>query len=210
MGSSPISYDQIVALVLGELPPDEQQAVRQAVQHSPDLATRLDRLERVVACLRRDDSVAPTPRAVALARDVFAQMRPAEARDRGAWLQRLGDFVATLTYDSRTQAALVGFRGGAETYQLSFAHPSAEVDLEVEAPPERNAQRRVTGQVHVLEAGAGAVTSLDVLLMNEGVAVARASGDPQGLFTLTVPPGRYDLVIDLAAATVVIADVELR
>lgn len=180
------------------------------MQHSPELAARLERLERAIACLRRDDSLAPTQRAVALARDVFAQMRPAEARDRGTWLQRLGDFVATLTYDSRTRAALVGFRGGAEAYQLSFAHPSAEVDLEVESPPDGAAPRRLTGQVHVLRKKDEAVTNLDVMLMSEGMAVARASADSDGLFTLTAPPGRYDLVIDLSTATVVITDVELR
>jgi hypothetical protein len=114
--------------------------------------------------------------------------------------------LAELLFDSRLQLSPMGSRGAARTRQMLFTTQQVDIDLSI-APEHRD--HNLVGQVldrEQVDAPLGAFVSLQ----NEtGTLLRSIETDPLGQFTFKqIPPGVYDLVIDLGNQEVAITGLE--
>lgn len=149
---------------------------------------------RLVRDLVRADA-GPPPEAVARVKALFAGTVGAARR-----------IVAEVTFDSWGVLApgLAGVRGGLAGRQLVWTSSDAEVDLQL-APSPRG-EWNLIGQV-----AADDLTDTTVELVTPGGAGGdrKATADPFGMFEFDVPPGRYDLLVRLPQAVLVLPNLEV-
>lgn len=212
-------FERLVALASGELDAPEARAVEEQTHASREASEALTSLRMLIGSLRQDDSTEPTSEAIGLARAVFRH-RPAEspAADRN-WLAVAIEAIATLIHDSRRTPALAGLRGAEDGYRMSFATPTCEVDLQIEPVPARieggSAPRdgaESTSRVRLLgQATSDAATPVAVAIAPVGTrdVLAETESDEHGVFSFTVAPGRYDLMILGARGAVVLPDLDV-
>jgi hypothetical protein len=106
--------------------------------------------------------------------------------------------LARLVEGAFSRPALAGVRGGAPGQRLLYQIPGGHLDIEIAPTADDGEALRVTGQLLLDDAPPPG----DILaaLWRGRTMVARATGDPTGLFVLTpVQPGAYRL--DLLSLT---------
>lgn len=192
MTSSPVSFEQIAALVDGQLSPEEQAVLRARIMASPQAAT-LAWLERVVGLMRADNGFDPPP---------TVRVRAANLISRSARLPATRTRIAgALRFDSRTQPLAFGIRSGITAVrQLLFNAGERDIDLRVTPSGERFV---VAGQV------LGPEEPGMVALRGEATT-AEAQLNALAEFVLPpVPAGKYILVLALESAEVVIDDLDV-
>lgn len=197
-------YERLIAYAAGELAPLEATAVERELAQDAAAAATVARFRRAMTAVRDDRSESPPAAALAAAKALF---RPAPAGP--SLFDRLRRVLADLVYDSRTQPALVGVRGGGSTYQLTYESGMGEIDVQVETAPGGDAApRRLIGQVTLNEPAAFGRVVITAPGTEE--TIASASIDAGGVFSLTTGAGNFDLWIALGDAVIVVPGVDVR
>jgi len=202
-------FSELLDWLEGKLPPDQAQAVAERLE-TTDEATQAD-LDWLRLFLQARQSVqfaSPPPSVREALRERFAAY--AEARQPPGLFQRL---LATLTFDSRAQAATAGLRSaqGAEEgqqRQLIYTTEAAEIALSVR-PTLPNKNFTVTGQI--FPAGDVPAHAFSIQLLRDVREVDLAAADELGEFTFTgLPEGDYEMVVSAGEYEVVIPSLILQ
>jgi hypothetical protein len=206
MSKHGFTLEKLIAYAAGELDADATAAVEAHLRDSAEDARRVERLRRIIATMRSDDSVAPSAEALARAKALF---EVAPAPTWRAWIGQLEQIVARLVYDSRTQPALAGYRGGGDAVQLSFESETATIDLELVPPTKPPATKwTVLGQL------ATEWTMADVLVLlvsrSDDDVFVGVRPDEHGVFMIRSEPGTYDLLIRFTDKLIRLPDIDLR
>ena len=201
----PMLDDILIAYAAGERTPAAATPVRDHLAACAACAATVVRYQMVAAMVREGEAFAPPPALLARAKAIFP--RRSSLSELLAPLRRI---AAELTFDSRVgfSPALAGFRGGMSGYQLAFVGGGTEVDLQMEPPTMVGARWHLMGQVSTAGATPTATVSL-TLPASIALAVTEAKTDEYGMFAFSVPPGRYDLLVQLADAVVVLPDLDV-
>jgi anti-sigma factor RsiW len=189
-----ITEDQIVALATGELDAAQARLFEAALRRDPEAWAMLERLRRLVADLRGDDT---RPAPAAAIRRALEAFRPQAAPGPGlvaAFLAGARRVTAALVFDSQARAALAGFRGPSAARHLAFRADAGRLDLQIAGAggPEQ-ARWRLRGQVE-LGGGVGAVALVEAA---SGVPLVTGRVDADGRFTLDAQSGTYDLMVEI-------------
>jgi anti-sigma factor RsiW len=204
MHDAKVTYEQLIQFAAGDLRGDEEKRVAGFVQSSPQAAATVAAFRQVAEALRTDTSVVPPAETIARAKQLFAaRTQPAAAP---SWLERSQRLLASLVFDSRQQAALAGVRGPGAGFQLAFESSVADVDLSIE--PSADDDWRLMGQVTPRTGGSAA----DVVVTLHGslAPIRTVSTDEHGVFTLDMPPGRFDVFVAVQNTVVVLRNVDLE
>ena len=111
----------------------------------------------------------------------------------------IGRVLASLVFDSFTQPALAGARGGDSSRQLVFRASEFDVHVRISG---RQENRQITGQIMTRTLG-GPVNLAKVHLLSNGERVRSAAPDSLGEFEFeNTPDGQLSLQIDLPNLTV--------
>jgi hypothetical protein len=208
MNDSNISrFSELLDWLEGRLPPDQARAVAKRLE-TADAATQadLDWLRLFLQARRSVQFAAPPPRVRKTLKERFAAYSQAQ-RPPGPF-QR---WLATLTFDSRTQPATVGLRSVADEgpqQQLIYKTDAAEIALTIHStPPNRNFM--VTGQI--FPAANIPAHAFSVQLLAGIREIDLALPDELGEFTFTnLPAGDYDMVVSAEEYEVIIPSLRLQ
>lgn len=208
MNNSNISrFSELLDWLEGRLPPDQAHAVAERLEGA-DAATQAD-LDwlRLFLQARQTIQFASPPLSVReTLRGRFAAY--SEARQPPGLFQRL---LATLTFDSRAQAATAGLRSAADEgsqRQLIYTTEAAEIALTVH-PTLPNKNFSVTGQI--FPAGDIPAHAFSIQLLRDVREVDLAAVDELGEFTFAdLPAGEYEMVVSAGQYEVVISSLRLQ
>ncbi len=139
------SFDELLAFAANQLEADKALAVQRHLQASSSDANVVREIQRTLAVMRADDTVAAPDSVLARARALFEKAVRVEVPSLAQTLRRI---IAQLTFDNRRQPALAGYRSVAQAVALSFAADGVEIDLQIEPPSQRESNEwRMLGQV---------------------------------------------------------------
>ncbi len=174
-----------------------------------ECAGTVRRYRLIAVTLREDDAIVPPPAAVARAKALLSAQpsgAAAPARDVLAPLRRI---IAELIFDSAGGLApgLAGFRGSGDRH-LTYVAESVQVDLRLQPPLEPDGFWRVQGQLDAEERLP--LATVDMVRPGRDDAVARATTDLHGVFSLEAPAGRYDILVRLPGVIRVLPGLDLR
>lgn len=195
MPSEPISLEVLLKYAAGELSSDEAAAVERLTATSEGARKALSQVRSLRALMLADDSEAAPAGAVAKAKAVY------QPKARPGIVDQIKRFIGELVFDSRSEAAMAGLRGGDEGFQLSYHSPVAELDIE--CLPSGEGEWRIRG--HITPSG-GLPESVEL----SGPTVSTAAPDHHGGFVMTVTPGEYELRLVHAGAEVVFPPLTLE
>lgn len=197
-------FSELLDWLEGRLPPAEAQAVAERLE-TADTATQAD-LDwlRLFQQARQSVQFASPPPSV---RETLIQ-RFAEARQPPGPFQR---WLATLTFDSRTQPVTAGLRSAVEESQrrqLIYITKAAEIALTIQSIlPEKNFI--VTGQI--FPRGDTPTHTFSIQILRDAEEVALSATDELGEFTFSdLPAGEYDIVVSTEQYEVVIPSLHLQ
>lgn len=218
MSEQRLTDEQILGYAAGELTEEEAHRVEERIKADPKAGQRVARVQRLGRILATDDAVAPPDRVVTQAKALF-RTATAPARKHSPWqrwLETIDRLVAGVVYDSRVEPAAAGYRraeSAAIVTRLSFESDLAEIDLQL-TRVEKGGQTalQVMGQVSVIAADDAEMGNFPIALMQGGstVIVAEEQCDEAGAFTMSVPPGTYDLALRVSDRLIVIPDIVIR
>lgn len=166
-----------------------------------ECTNKVVQLRMVLDAARKDRTSAPPPGVLDRAVAAF--------KERAAIAPRqLLRVLAELLFDSRLQLSPMGSRGAARTRQMLFTTHQIDIDLSI--TPERR-DHNLAGQILDREQTDELSSVAFVSLQNEAGTLLRSiETDPFGQFTFKqIPPGVYDLVIDLGSQEVAVTGLEL-
>ena len=195
VGSRHISFDRLVDLVEGQLPPDERTQMQAHTSACSRCTTQLAWLERVIGLMRTNDYEEPPDHVAADISRLFSSYNPSPS---SSLRQRI---LAVLRFDSAQLPVSVGRRSGSSTdRQLLFT--AETLDLEVQFT-QSGSLWEVSGQV--LNADARGLAEL-----RGPAGTVRVTLNEVGEFLLTpVPPGRYTLILQLTTGEIEIAELAI-
>jgi len=150
--------------------------------------------ERVRLTADADDSTAPPPWVFKRAVRIFETHR----RSQGV-IERIGDAIASLIFDSFSRPALVGVRS-TETAnrQLLYRANDYSIDLQI-TPPEHSSADLIGQILREGSEGFDSVRGIKLRLERQGQVIALALTDDIGEFKVSgVEHGVYDLVVELS------------
>lgn len=201
-----LSEEKILSLLLGELDQDQAALVQKAVDQSPEFSQRAARMRAILETIRTDDSEAPGAEAARAA--LRAVCPPESSGKRSNWWETLDRIIAAITFDSRTQPALAGYRGGTQGYQLSYEAPDVDIDVEVRARSEEDesAGGVILGNI----AAAGGAGDVVLLESGSGAPVLHGRADQRGNFRIEAPQGEYEMGIRLAERVVMLSGIRIE
>lgn len=206
--STPLSFEHLVAFVVGELDARQRSRVEAELSQSPELAHQVAEIGEVIATMQTDKSPAPPADVVQRAIELLATRGGAPAPSVVELGRQVARFIAELIFDTRRHAALAGFRGSSSAYQLAYGSKAARIDLQLSpASNLSDDQWRIRGQITPLDDGQ--VMGVRIQRLSGGGAAAHATPDHRGRFAMTAQPGMYDLVVRLTAADVVVEGLEI-
>lgn len=223
MPSPALNLETLAAFASGELSAREAAAVEEALRRDQAAQASVHRMRVAIAAMRSDDSSEPSIEAIGRAKSAVARVVDVARRNetvgntmRPWWHGWHGvvEALARLVYDSRSHPEMAaGFRGGAETRQMTFVasegRDEVELDLQIGPPaasgaadagvgqhdPKLIGERcRVIGQLSPVVGDAPVCSDRKVVALRSGTddAVAHAATDRNGVFSMSLPPGRYD------------------
>lgn len=194
------NYENLINYIEDQLPEAEQARIDDHLSRACQQCTnKIAQLRMVLAAVAEDTTVAPPPdilhRAIAAYQD-----RPATEH------RPLLRVLAELLFDSRLQLAPMAVRGAANTRQMLFATQQVDIDLNI--TPEHR-EHNLVGQILDREQADECLGAF-VSLQNESGTLQRSmEADSLGQFMFKqIPPGVYDLVIDLGSQEVAIIGLE--
>jgi len=196
MPSEPISLEVLLKYAAGELSGDEAAAVERLTAGSADSRKALSRIQELRTLMLADDSQAAPARAIDAAKAVFVPP------GRPGIVEQIKRFVGELVFDSRSEAALAGLRGGDDGFQLSYHSSVAEID--VECLPGAEGDWRLRGQVTPTVAAPSAIE------LTGPQKTLTATTDENGGFALELAPGEYEFRLIQSGVEVVFPPIALE
>lgn len=181
-------FVRLLDWIEGRLGPDEAAAVaKQVMRGDPELRATVEWLRSFI----RFAEANPVPEPPPLLRQRLRQSFE-EHFGRGRPLVR---YLATQSFDSRSEPTLVGVRGGCDDetdeYQLAFTTPVADVLIDVARAGQNDL--RLDGQVLQTDRSA---PMWEAALNHPSGSIADRRGDRHGCFTLVgVPPSDSQLFL---------------
>lgn len=203
--------ETLLAYADGTLPPDKAAEVEAHLTTHAVEAQLVAQYRLIKQRVSSDDSVEPSLTAIARARAIF---NPAllPARERTGWLAAVERFIATCVFDSRVEALAVRSAAAEQLVNLSYRAPGVDIDLQAERldPPAFNggeARWQILGQIN----SSVAARPARIAITSSGsiMALAECSADEYGSFSIQMPPGRYDLHVQLSNGVVVLPDLDM-
>lgn len=193
---SHISYERLVDWVEGRLVNTQKKAIDEHLAACAHCREETNRIERMVAVMRQDESIDAPP---ALIARTVALFRASAAEPAPSLLRRL---VATLSFESTALAPALGLRsqGGAER-QMIFTANEYDVDLRVSEDREG---WRLSGQLLGADATNGSAT-----LTNDAMTLTTSLSEDLAFVFPPVTTGRYTLTLRFSQVELVIEDVLL-
>ena len=197
-------FSELLDWLEGRLPPDKARDVAERLKTADAaMQTDLDWL-RLFQQARQSVQFASPPPSI---RQTLIQ-RFAEARQPPGPFQR---WLATLTFDSRTQPVTAGLRSAVEESQrrqLIYITKAAEIALTIQSIlPDKNFI--VTGQI--FPRGDTPTHTFSIQLLRDAEEVALSATDELGEFTFSdLPAGDYDIVVSTEQYEVVIPSLHLQ
>jgi len=197
------SYEILTSYIENKLSKAEREKVEEHLAHScQQCNAKIAQLRVVLDSVKEDRTVAPPP-------DVLRRAI-ASYRERPATPSRsLMQVLAELLFDSQLQLSPMASRGTARTRQMLFTTQQVDIDLHI-TPEHRD--HNVTGQIlgRDKDDEKEYSTAFVSLQSDSGSMMKGTEADSLGQFTFKqIPPGVYDLVIDLGNQEVAIAGLEL-
>jgi anti-sigma factor RsiW len=181
--SSHPSFERLIDLVEGRLPPLEQTSLLAHLSTCTRCAADQSWLKRVIDVMRTDTGEDAPPAVIARARRLFKSRQSPAPTER----RRIS---AQLYFDSRQQAPALGVRGGQAVDQQLLLKAEA-YDLDLRLTP-ADTVWQLSGQVLGPDV-AGQVE------LHGSAGPLRAELNDLGEFNLpAIPPGRYQLTLRLA------------
>jgi len=207
MASDPMTFQDLVDYVDGQLDASRRAAVEQVIQQDPRARELLIKLRSLIATLRDTDVPEPSQRiqrrawtaAAALRRRILAASDSVPSAVR---------VVATLLFDSRNRETSLGFRGGGEEYHLTYRSDAADIDLLIEPEdPADMGHGRIIGKV----ASLGGAMSEGVRLVSiiDSRVEAQTDADDSGMFAIRCRIGRYELEVVMPGVTIVLPGIDV-
>ena len=196
--------EQLIAYAGDELNRADATVVPDHVVSCARCAGTVARYRMVRDLVRVDEADVPPVATLARAKALFSAPTPFPARDRLAPLRRI---IAELVFDSGAglNPALAGFRGGGERH-LTYEAEAIEIDLQLQPPAAQGGAWRLLGQI---AAEPEAPTVLEILPAGEDAPVSAARADEYGMFQLSAPARRYDVVARFPDKLVILPGLEI-
>lgn len=203
-------FEQLIAFADGDLSPAESQHLEALLASSAEARQVVNRYRHIASLRREDDSVAPSSAATARAKAIFSQFAPQRPISTlTQWLEAIEEIIATLVFDSRTQAAAIGLRGAAGTaVQLSFEAAGFDIDIEIESDAEN--PPTIIGQVSVRDGTEPPSMRIGLARKNESELITRTRTDAHGGFIVQAETGQYDLYLVHDDGAIVFRDLEVH
>lgn len=188
MAQPAVTYEQLIAFAAGALTGPDAQAVERYVSRNADAAATVARFRLVQERVASDDSVEPSPQALARAHRIFSEHR---SQPEGlGWLDAVDRFIARLIFDSRVTPMAVRSSALEQRINLTFELAEGELDLQAETVGDVETPRwRLMGQV----SNAGLLREVALAKAGSTALIAHACADEHGAFEIEAPAGRYDL-----------------
>lgn len=192
----------LIAYLLGEATAD-QTAEIDRLRSEPDVARALESLGRM---LRDLPEIGEKGAMLGVSESQMARLRGLLPTRQPSALERVAghirEVVSTLVFDSfRAPELALGYRGGPSHRLVRYEWDGGEVDLRI-APDQSGDDRYwLTGDVR---GGVGVVATLSVTDRATG-ASAKTQPGADGSFELCVEPGEYEMRIESAETSVVVA-----
>jgi hypothetical protein len=201
-------FEELVALVLGELDPVRAAELESSLGKRPHAADQLASLRRLCRSLpAADEHVGPSPRVLEQVRALFASSRQRPQVESASAGKALRALIASIVFDSRTQFAVAGFRGGVGSYHLSLTCEIGEIDLRIEPASAPRGRWSVLGQVEL--AGDADRASIVARRAADELHLVQTTTDDHGMFRFEVGAGTYDIRIGLGDAEVTLPPLEV-
>ncbi len=195
-----LTYETLLSYIENQLPGDERARTEEHLsQPCQQCNSKVAQMRLVLDAIAADTTVTPPPGVM--------QQAIAAYQERAASVHRpLLRVLAELLFDSRLQLSPMASRGAAHTRQMLFATQQVDIDLNI--TPERS-DHNLVGQILDREQ-TNEYPAAFVSLQNEtGTLLRSMETDSLGQFTFRqIPPGVYDLVIDLGSQEVAITGLE--
>lgn len=194
MSQSPITTEQLVAFVAGDVRGPEADALRRAVSQDAEATEQLAELERLAGFLSAEKDAQAPDSAVRLALRAFRQSRPGLIESVRGSVRRV---VAALEFDSRMPSAAFGLRGSAHATQLTFACDEATLDLEITAGGPLG--WRIQGQI---DSELEDAPTIEVVPSHHETSISQASADEDGQFVIDASAGSFSLRVAIGSTQV--------
>ncbi|MDZ4830298.1 MAG: hypothetical protein SGJ09_08900 [Phycisphaerae bacterium] len=186
----PLTPDTLLRYLAGDLTAADRAATELALSESAGLRGTLARIERAVATVRDDSHWEVPSAAIANAKALGRRLESLRAKPLTERVSdAILDLVARLTFDSRTQGALAGLRGGSG---VALAFTSSEAEIEIECDLDDSDRVRVLGQIRVI--AGGAFSTVQVYEADaDAPAVTTSPVSQDGMFRLSLRSGAFRL-----------------
>lgn len=208
MCSHPISYEQLIKYAADELRGSEAAAVAAHIAGCGECRATVSRYHAMRTAMNSIQSTPPPPVTLARAQALFAN-RQLPIQPIPSELPMFRHLVARLVFDSRSETMLTGVRGAGNSYHVLFESEVAEVDLQIEPLEEQEGTGwQILGQVGLDEPPSRSPVAL--VPSGATLPVVEVDADERGLFTLRAKEGRYDLLIHLVSALLIVPELEIR
>jgi hypothetical protein len=194
------TYETLISHIENQLPDSDRARVEDHLsQPCQQCSDRIAQLRLVLGAAEADTTIAPSPNVLRRAMAAYRERLVAAQRP-------FLSVLAELLFDSHLQLSPMASRGAARTRQMLFATQQVDIDLNI--TPEHR-EHNLAGQILDREQ-ADKYPAAFVSLQNETGTVQRSvEADSLGQFTFKqIPPGVYDLTIDLGSQEVAITGLE--
>ncbi|MBN1310000.1 MAG: hypothetical protein JXB30_01185 [Anaerolineae bacterium] len=197
------TYEILIDYIENELPKAERVKVDDHLSQScEECNAKLTQLRMVLDSIKEDKTIAPPP-------DVLRRAIATHAKQPTTPSRSLIQVLAELLFDSQLQLSPMAARGIARTRQMLFTTQQVDIDLHI--TPEHT-DHNLTGQILGREQDDEEQYSTAFVSLQSDTSgtLKGTEADSLGQFTFKqIPPGVYDLVIDLGNQEVAIAGLEL-
>ena len=209
MGTPHVTFEQIIAYAAGMLSAQDAANVVAHLANNPQDVQTVSRYRLAQQAMATDDSVEPSPAAVARAKAVF---KPQSKANRLGWLEAVDRFIATLVFDSRVQPLALRYSQAEDRINLTFEADEVELDLQAERIPHSEGAERwqMIGQLSSAEAMSfPAAASIALTKAGTKTIVAQASADGRGGFSFETVPGKYDLFVQTSRGVMIASNIDI-
>jgi anti-sigma-K factor RskA len=210
MAQPRITTERLLAYAAGDLPADEARAIEAHLAGDPEAARTIATYRHAARQAATDDSTAPPAATVARSKRIARTLGETD-RAPADWLTRLQSIVADLVFDSRLEAAAVRDEVASTRVQLGFEANEIEVELQADREGEDTARPwRVLGQIDADQESETIRAEIAITTSGTTDVVETSTTDERGMFSASLPDGRYDVHVRLRGTSIVLRDVDLR
>jgi hypothetical protein len=160
--------------------------------------------QRVRLITASDDTIAPPSWVFKRALNIIEKRRSLPAL-----IERVGQSVASLVFDSFSGPVLAGVRS-TETADRQLLYRAGDYSVDLQITPSENSRADLIGQVLQEGASLGSVSRLKLDILSVGQVVASAVTDDMGEFRVSgMKQGVYDLRVELPEGNITVPAVPI-